>query len=410
MRSPQHLTLVGWRFDRLPPAPLVRDGVAIGVISVSSPDPGAMSDKQMALLATFADQAVIAIENVRLFNETKEALEQQQASGEVLAAISSSIADATPVFDKILDSCERLLAGKVAGINLVGEDGLLRLRAYHGPGTEELERVYPLAVDAHSGSGVAISTRSVIHYPDVVGAEGVPETTRRACKAVGFKGIIFAPMVWEGTGIGAIYVGRDYVGPFSEKDIALLKTFATQSALAIQNARLFREIGRRADSSRPRASTRASSSPTCRTSCARRSTPSSASRKCSRRGCSARSTRSRPNIWPTSSSRAQHLLSLINDILDLSKIEAGRMELEPTDFDLPAAIENTLILVRERAHRRGIALGRTIDERLGCDPRRRAQGEAGAAQPAVERAEVHAGGRTDRRARGACTTAVRRSR
>ena len=106
----------------------------------------------------------------------------------------------------------------------------------------------------------------------------------------------------------------------------------------------------------------------------------------------------------------RHLLSLINDILDLSKIEAGRMELEPTEFDLPSAIENTLILVRERAHRRGIALGRDDRRAPGNDPRRRAQGEAGAAEPPVERAEVHAGGRADRRAGRTCATARRRFR
>ncbi len=94
----------------------------------------------------------------------------------------------------------------------------------------------------------------------------------------------------------------------------------------------------------------------------------------------------------------RHLLSLINDILDLSKIEAGRMELELTEFNLPGAIENTLTLVRERAQRRGITLERAIDERVGQRPRRRAQGEAGAVESAVQRAEVHAGGRADRRA------------
>ena len=88
----------------------------------------------------------------------------------------------------------------------------------------------------------------------------------------------------------------------------------------------------------------------------------------------------------------QHLLSLINDILDLSKIEAGRMELEATDFDLPSAIDNALILVRERATRRGITLGHSVDERLGDDSGRRAQGQAGAPESPVQRLEVHPGG------------------
>jgi signal transduction histidine kinase len=221
--------------------PLMREDRAIGAITLWRMEARAFTEKQIALVKTFADQGAIAIENVRLFNETKEALGQQRASGEVLAAISSSIADTAPVFDKILESCERLFAGKVAGINLVEEDGLIHLQAYHGPGREDLERVFPLPVDISSGSGAAVHTRTVVHYPDVENGEGVPEQTRRGCKAVGYKSVVFAPMVWEGKGIGVIFVGRDYVGPFSEKDIALLKTFADQAVIAIQNARLFNE-------------------------------------------------------------------------------------------------------------------------------------------------------------------------
>ena len=114
--------------------PLYREGQPFGTILLRRKQLRPFSEREIALVKTFGDQAAIAIENVRLFNETKEALDQQRASGEVLAAISSSIADTTPVFDKILESCERLFAGKIAGINLVGDDGLLHVRAYHGPG------------------------------------------------------------------------------------------------------------------------------------------------------------------------------------------------------------------------------------------------------------------------------------
>ncbi len=220
--------------------PLLREGECIGVLILQRASAGAFSENEIALAKSFVDQAVIAIENVRLFNETQEALNQQRASSEVLAAISSSIADTAPVFDKILESCEHLFAGKVAGVSLVGEDGLIHLQAYHGPGREGLERVFPLPVGAESGSGLAILTRSVVHYPDVENGD-VPEQTRRACQAVGYKGVIFAPMLWEGKGTGVIFVGRDYAGPFSDKDIALLKTFADQAVIAIQNVRLFNE-------------------------------------------------------------------------------------------------------------------------------------------------------------------------
>ena len=103
--------------------PLYREGQAVGTILLRRTEVRPFTERELGLLQTFGDQAAIALENVRLFNETKEALDQQRASGEVLAAISSSIADTTPVFEKIMTSCERLFAGTLVGINLVGDDG-----------------------------------------------------------------------------------------------------------------------------------------------------------------------------------------------------------------------------------------------------------------------------------------------
>ena len=118
-------------FRSIASAPLMSGGRAIGVVSVSSPEPGAMSEQQMALLATFADQAVIAIQNARLFNETREALERQTATAEVLQVISGSMADAQPVFERILDSCERLFGTQEHG-HLPGARRHDRLPAYRG--------------------------------------------------------------------------------------------------------------------------------------------------------------------------------------------------------------------------------------------------------------------------------------
>jgi GAF domain-containing protein len=220
--------------------PLLRDDECIGVLALGRKSASAFTETEIALAKSFVDQALIAIENTRLFNETKEALDQQRASGEVLAAISNSIADTAPVFATILDSCERLFSGNVAGVSLVGDDGLIHLRAYHGLNRAELEKVFPLALDETSGSGACIVSRSVVHYPDTED-ESVPEATRRACRATGHRSVIFAPMVWEGRGIGVIFVGRAYAGSFSEKDMALLRTFADQAVIAIQNSRLFNE-------------------------------------------------------------------------------------------------------------------------------------------------------------------------
>ena len=221
--------------------PMVKDGAAIGTIAVVRDAPGALSEKQIALLKTFADQAVIAIENVRLFNETREALEHQKAAGEVLQVISGAIADTQPVFDKILESCGRLFSGRIVGLNVVRDDGRLHIGAYHGAHRDEFERIFPIPLTRESGSGLAITERRVVHYPDTDHGAEVPARTRQGCKAIGIKSAIFAPVLWEDRGLGAIFVGRDHVSSFSEKEITLLKTFADQAAIAIENLRLFNE-------------------------------------------------------------------------------------------------------------------------------------------------------------------------
>ena len=237
----------GWRACAA--APLLRENKALGAIIVSRAEPRPFSTKEVALLRTFADQAVIAIENARLFNETKEALDHQKASAEVLQVISSSVADTKPVFEKILESSERLFAGRNLGICLVGDDGAIHVSAYHGPNRGEVMRRFPLPLSEASGNGTAILQRRIVHYPDR-DAEGVPDYVRRGVG--GNRSLLFAPMLWEGRGIGSIFVGRATVGEFSEKEIALLKTFADQAVIAIQNARLFNETKEASSSGRPR--------------------------------------------------------------------------------------------------------------------------------------------------------------
>jgi PAS domain S-box-containing protein len=221
--------------------PLLREGAAVGTISVAREEAGEFSAHRVNLLKTFADQAVIAIENVRLFNETKEALEQQRASAEVLGAISGSMADTQPVFGRIVESCERLFAGQLVGINVLGADGRLHLGAYRGKERKRFEKIYPLPADEGSGSGAAIVRGRVMHYADVDRDSSVPPSTRAGCATLGIKSVIFAPMLSEGSAIGAIFVGRRQIAPFSDKEIELLKGFASQAAISIKNVRLFNE-------------------------------------------------------------------------------------------------------------------------------------------------------------------------
>ena len=182
---------------------------------------------------------------------------------------------------------------------------------------------------------------------------------------LGYRSLLAVPLLREDHLLGGLVVNRKSAGEFAPEVIDLLKTFATQSALAIQNARLFREIEEKSRqleiASRHKSEFLANMSHELRT-------PLNAiigfSEVLAERMFGEINDKQAEYLSDILES-GRHLLSLINDILDLSKIEAGRMELEPTDFDLPGAIENTLTLVRERAQRHGITLGRTVDERLG---------------------------------------------
>src|SRR4029453_5756730 len=136
--------------------PMVREGETVGAFVMWRKEVRPFSQRERELVATFADQAVIAIQNVRLLSETREALDQQRASGEVLSAISSSIADTGPVFEKILDSCERFFAGPFGQTNRIGNDGLVHLGPYHGPNAEPGKKLFPHASDESTATGTVI--------------------------------------------------------------------------------------------------------------------------------------------------------------------------------------------------------------------------------------------------------------
>jgi PAS domain S-box-containing protein len=344
--------------------PMMRGDTAIGAISVVRLKAGPLTAKQLALLRTFADQAVIAIEHVRLFNEIRESLEQQQASGEVLSVISSSIADTAPVFDKILDSCERLFAGRIVGLNLVGDDGMLHMGAFHGAYREDFARTFPYPATAESGSGLSIVERRVVHFPDAEHGADVPAKTRHGCKTLGIKSVIFAPILWEGRGVGAMFVGRDHVSSFSDKEIALLKTFAGQAAIAIENVRLFNEIQQKSRqlevASRHKSEFLANMSHELRT-------PLNAiigfTRIVMRRSRESLEPRQYENLEKILAS-GEHLLALINAILDLSKVEAGRVEVHPGEVALAPVLEHCVRTVEPLVKSDAVSLVKEFDGAL----------------------------------------------
>jgi signal transduction histidine kinase len=385
-------------------APLLWEGRGIGTIFVGRRTPGPFSEKDIALLKTFADQAVIAIQNARLFTETKEALEQQTATAEVLQVISSSVADTGPVFDKILDSCQRLFAASGLGIYLVGDDGMLRKAGFRGI-REKPERAlagtFPRPLEG-TATGQAIRERRVVHFGDVLEDPGVPAPLVRIAQAAGSFSVAFAPMLWEGRGVGAIQVSRDPPQPFSEKELALLKTFADQAVIAIQNARLFNEIQTKSRelelANKHKSEFLANMSHELRT-------PLNAiigfSEVLSEKMFGEVNDKQLEYLVDIHTS-GHHLLQLINDILDLSKIEAGRMDLELASVNLPMLLDNCTTLVRERANRQGLTL--VLDVESGV-------GDRGAAHPHVKQVVKNqgsnavkftpAGGRVTLRARRA---------
>ncbi len=234
--------------------PLLREGMPIGVFVLTRDHVKAFTDKQIELVQTFADQAVIAIENVRLFDEVQartrelqESLEYQTATADVLNVISRSTTNAQPVFDAIAKSAARLFAPCETTLTTV-HDGQFHWGATASLGrpVEAIERVraiYPIPFDIErSPSARAVHERRIIEIPDVL-APDTPETTRRAQSAGGFRSITFVPLLRDGVGIGTIILTHPEAGfKLSPKQLALVQTFADQAVIAIENARLFDEV------------------------------------------------------------------------------------------------------------------------------------------------------------------------
>ncbi|MGH9809035.1 MAG: GAF domain-containing protein, partial [Terriglobia bacterium] len=220
---------------------MLRSEAVIGTVSVIRPAPGPLTEKQFSLLQIFADQAVIAIENVRLFNETKEALERQTATGEILASMSGSMTDTQPVFDAIVRNLLRLFGTSFALVALV-RDGMVEIAGIEGEGNlQKLADRYPVPLDDRTHLGKVILEGRASQLVPIVGNPASPPATAQFAQELGYDGQICSPMIREGKVIGAIVTARRDPVPFDDKQVTLIKAFADQAVIAIENVRLFNE-------------------------------------------------------------------------------------------------------------------------------------------------------------------------
>jgi signal transduction histidine kinase len=340
------------------------------VISVGGAEAKPFTDKQVELLKTFADQAVIAIENVRLFKELEARTTELARSVDEL----KTLADVGQAVSATLDVNTVLQTIVVRANELARADGCSIYE--YDEAREEFQPRASLNLDVGEaratplgkGEGVIgrlAETRTPIQIPDITAEGAYQSRLRETLLASGVRAILAVPLLSEDHIIGGLVVTRKTPGEFPTHVIDLLTTFATQSALAIQNARLFREIedkGRQLEvANQHKSEFLANMSHELRT-------PLNAiigfSEVLVERMFGELNDKQDEYLKDIYSS-GRHLLSLINDILDLAKVEAGRMELDVTTFDLPQAIDNALTLVKGRAEAHAIKLDMAVDETLG---------------------------------------------
>jgi signal transduction histidine kinase len=355
-------------------APLLREGVSIGAIMIRRTEVRPFSERQIKLLETFADQAVIAIENVRLFQELEartrdlaKSVGELRALGDVGQAVSSTL-DLEKVLATIVSHAVQL-SGCDSGVIYEYDESAqeFNLRANHRMEEEVVEALRSARVRLGEGAtGRAAITRTPIQIPDILeqreftGTRARPLITR-----FGYRSLLSVPLLREQQILGGLTVWRRQTGEFKPEVVNLLQTFATQSALAIHNARLFREIE---DKSRQIEAANRHKSEFLANMSHELRTPLNAIIGFSevlQEKLFGELNEKQAEYTDDIVTSGRHLLSLINEILDLSKVEAGRMELELAPFDLPLAIENARTFVRERAVKHGITLDVDVHERLG---------------------------------------------
>ena len=228
-------------FGSITYVPLVDREQGIGTIIFSHPQTGIrFSERQLALIQTFADQAVIAIQNARLFNETKEALERQTATADILKVIASSPSDVQPVFEAIAESAKRLLSGFSSTVFRF-IDGMAHLKAFT-PTTPEADEVLMSTFPRPAADFAPFQMTQAGEVMQIPDTEAPTYELKEIARARGYRSMLYAPLMNKGVSIGFIAVTRVQPGTFADHHVQLLRTFADQAVIAIENVWLFNEV------------------------------------------------------------------------------------------------------------------------------------------------------------------------
>jgi len=355
------------RFRSFLAAPMLRHGEPIGVLGVGRSEPGPFPDKQVELLQTFADQAVIAIENVRLFKdleartgELTRSVGELRALGEVGRAVSSTL-DLETVLATVVAHANQLSGTEGGAVyEYDEEEAEFHLRVARGYDEEGVDAIRAVAI--RKGEGVVgrmAVTRAPVQIADILDEGAYQSRLRDVLVRHGHRALLAIPLVREDTLIGGLVVNRRRPGAFAPEVVELLTTFAAQSALAIQNARLFKALE---VASRHKSEFLASMSHELRT-------PLNAiigySEMLQEEAADDEQESFVSDLGKIKAA-GKHLLELINAVLDLSKIEAGRMELYLEDFDVAPLIRDMAAVIQPLAEKNGNRLDVTCAPDVGA--------------------------------------------